>query len=244
MAILGGNPNVSFDPTKLTWLGSSSSADDDSFLLFARKDAKVKTMEDLRRPNGPKLLVGVTAKGATDTEAAKLLRDVLHLNVQMFPGYPGASDIFLAIDRGEVDARLLGLSAVNSTKPEWLRPDSGMHALVQIARTTRHPLFPKCSDGTRVGGRCQEPGSGGACRDAAPNPTTLRRAAGHPNDRLKALQAAFMETAKDPAYQADAKKLDLDVTPMDGEAVRAIVQRLVEIPVDVREQMRMLQNEM
>ena len=180
MAILGGNPNVTFDPTKLTWLGSSSSAADDSFLLYARKDAKVKTVEDLRRPNGPKLLVGVTAKGATDTEVAKLLRDVLHLNVQMFPGYPGASDIFLAIDRGEVDARLLGLSAVNSTKPEWLRPDSSMHVLVQIARTTRHPLFPECPDGTRVGGRCQEPGSGGACRDAAPNPTTLRRAAGHP----------------------------------------------------------------
>ena len=65
-----------------------------------------------------------------------------------------------------------------------------------------------------------------------------------PNDRVKALQAAFMETAKDPAYQADAKKLDLDVTPMDGEEVRGIVKRLVDIPVDIREQMRVLQNEM
>src|SRR4051794_32142873 len=217
MAILGGNPNVTFDPIKLTWIGSSSSADDDSFLLYARKDAKVKTIEDLKRANGPKLLVGVTAIGATDTEAAKLLRDVLHLNIQMFAGYPGASDIFLAIDRSEVDARLLGLSAVNSTKPEWLRPDSNMHALLQIARTTRHPLFPDAPTARELAGDAKTL----ALVELAEMPHQIPRPfAGPPdipNDRVKALQAAFMETAKDPAYQADAKKLDLDVTPMDGE---------------------------
>jgi tripartite-type tricarboxylate transporter receptor subunit TctC len=244
MAILGGNSNVSFDPTKLTWIGSSSSAADDSFLLYARKDAKVKTIEDLKRPNGPKLLVGVTAKGATDTEAAKLLRDVLKLNIQMFPGYPGASDIFLAIDRNEVDARLLGLSAVNSTKPEWLRPDSNMHVLLQIARTTRHPLFPDAPTARELAGDPKTL----ALVELAEMPHEIPRPfAGPPElpaDRLKALQAAFMETAKDPAYQADAKKLDLDVTPMHGEELRKIVQKLGAIPVDVRDRLRDLQNEM
>ena len=244
MAIVGGNPNVSFDPMKLTWLGSSSSADADSFLLFARKDAKVKTLEDLRRSNGQKLLVGVTAKGATDTEAAKLLRDVLHLNIQMFAGYPGASDIFLAIDRAEVDARLVGLSAVNSTKPEWLRPGSNMHVLLQMGRPTRHPLFPDVPTAREVAGDAKTL----ALVELAEMPHEIPRPyAGPPDipkDRAKALQAAFMQTGKDPAYREEAKKLDLDVTPMDGEEILAIIKRLVDIPVDVRERMRVLLNEM
>jgi tripartite-type tricarboxylate transporter receptor subunit TctC len=244
MAIVGGNPNVAFDPVKLTWIGSSSSAADDTFLLYARKDAKVKSIADLRKPNGPKLLVGVTAKGATDTEAAKLLRDVLHFNIQMFPGYPGASDIFLAIDRGEIDARLLGLSAITSTKPEWLKPDSNMQALVQIGRTTRHPQFQNVplarelanDDKTR------------ALVELGEMPHQIPRPFAGPPDvpteRVKALQTAFMAAVRDPGYQAESKKLDLDATPMDGDELLAIVKRLLDIPADVRDQMRIIQNEM
>jgi tripartite-type tricarboxylate transporter receptor subunit TctC len=244
MALVGGNPNVSFDPMKLTWLGSSSSADADSFLLYARKDAKVKTLDDLRRPNGPKLLVGVTAKGATDTEAAKLLRDVLHLDIQMFAGYPGANDIFLAIERGEVDARLVGLSAVASTKPEWLKPDSNMHVLLQMGRPTRFPTFPDVPTAREIATDAMSR----AMVELAEMPHEIPRPYAGPPEippaRAKALEAAFMQTANDPAYREEAKKLDLDVTPMDGEAILAIVKRLTDIPADIRDRMRVLQNAM
>ena len=142
MAILGTNPNVRFDPVKFTWLGSTSSFADDAFLLFARKDASVKTVEDAQRPGGPKLIVGVTADGATDKDVAVLFRDVLGFNLKIIPGYPGGNEISLAVDRGEVDARLTALSGTNSSRPAWFLPDSPMHVLVQFARTTRHPQFP------------------------------------------------------------------------------------------------------
>jgi tripartite-type tricarboxylate transporter receptor subunit TctC len=244
MAIVGGNPNVNFDPTKLTWLGSSSSADADSFLLFARKNAKVKTLNDLRQPGGDKLMVGVTAKGATDTEMAKVLRDVLRLDIQMFAGYPGASDIFLAIDRGEVDARLVGLSSVNSTKPEWLQPDGNMHVLLQMGRPNRHPMFPNVPTAREI---ATDPKTR-AVVELAEMPHEIPRPyagpPGIPEDRRKALQAAFIETAKDPAYRQEAKKLDLDVTPMTGDEILAILKRLADIPADVRDRMQKLQNEM
>jgi tripartite-type tricarboxylate transporter receptor subunit TctC len=244
MAIVGGNPNVNFDPMKLTWLGSSSSADADSFLLYARKDAKVKTLEDLRKPNGPKLMVGVTAKGATDTEAAKLLRDVLHLNVQMFAGYPGASDIFLAIDRHEVDARLAGLSAVISTKPEWLQPDSKMHVLLQMGRPTRHPQFPNVPIAREIAGDAKTLALVKLAEMPHEIPRPYAGPPGIPPDRLKALQTAFMETAKDPAYREEAKKLDIDVTPMTGDAIVDILKQLGDIPADIRDKMRAVQNAM
>jgi len=142
MAILGTNPNVRFDPAKFTWLGSASSFADDAFLLIARKDAAVKTVEDARRSGGPKLIVGVTADGATDKDVAVLFRDVLGFNLKIIAGYRGGNEISLALDRGEVDARLTALSGTNASRPAWFLPDSPMHVLVQFARTTRHPRFP------------------------------------------------------------------------------------------------------
>ncbi len=44
--------NVQYDPLKFTWLGSSSSGANDAYVLIARKDAKAKTIEDLRKPGG------------------------------------------------------------------------------------------------------------------------------------------------------------------------------------------------
>jgi tripartite-type tricarboxylate transporter receptor subunit TctC len=62
LAILGSNPNVQFDPRKFTWLGSSSSFADDAYLLFVRKDAAVKSVDDARKPGGPPLLLAGTAE--------------------------------------------------------------------------------------------------------------------------------------------------------------------------------------
>ena len=64
-----------------------------------------------------------------------------------------------------------------------------------------------------------------------------------PADRAKALREAFLATAKDPAYRAEAEKLTLDVTPMDGEAILAMIKRASEFAPDVQERMRALQNE-
>ena len=44
--VVGGNPNMQFDARKFTWLGSSSSFADDAYLIFVRKDAPVKSIED------------------------------------------------------------------------------------------------------------------------------------------------------------------------------------------------------
>lgn len=64
MALLGllkTGQNVQFDPVKFTWLGSSSSFANDAYVLLIRKDAKVKSVGDARKPGGPPILLGSTA---------------------------------------------------------------------------------------------------------------------------------------------------------------------------------------
>src|SRR5579871_380418 len=41
IALLGGDPNVHFDPRQFTWLGSTSSYANDAYVLMLRKDAPV-----------------------------------------------------------------------------------------------------------------------------------------------------------------------------------------------------------
>jgi hypothetical protein len=53
---------------------------------------------------------------------------------------------------------------------------------------------------------------------------------GIPADRSKALRSAFMAAMKDPGLIADAKKANLDLTPMSGEELAAMVAGLYATP--------------
>src|SRR5260370_40685432 len=111
LGIIGNKPNVRFDPRNLTWLGSSSSYANDAYLLFARKDAAVKSIEDARAPGGPPLVLGGTAEGATGNDISTVLRDALALNIRIIVGYPDSNALFLAAHRQENARPFVGLSA-------------------------------------------------------------------------------------------------------------------------------------
>jgi len=54
-----------------------------------------------------------------------------------------------------------------------------------------------------------------------------------PAERVQALRRAFDATMKDPAFVADAAKLQLQVDPMTGEEVQTLVAQLAETPPEV-----------
>jgi tripartite-type tricarboxylate transporter receptor subunit TctC len=56
-----------------------------------------------------------------------------------------------------------------------------------------------------------------------------------PSDRAKALQKAFMETMKDPKFRADAKKIDLEVSPISGDKIEKIVKSMYGAPKEIVE---------
>lgn len=243
MAVVKSNPNVQFDPTKFTWLGSSSNGLEDAFVLMTRKDAQAKSLDDVRRPGGPKLMIGVTGKGATDTEVAKLLRDVVRLNVQIFPGYPSGNDINLAVDRGEVDARPTTYSSLFSTKPDWLRPGSNMQVLVAMGRDSRMPQYPDVPLVRELVSDSKDKDLVELADMPFRAPWPWAAPPDVPEDRAKILQAAFIETSKDEAYRAEVAKLFLDVTPMTGDDILTMIKRASDFSPDVLERMRLLQNE-
>lgn len=238
MGVLGGNKNVQFDPRKFTWLGSPSSAQDDAYMLFVRKDAKVKSFNDLVRPGGPEVILGGTGEGATGNDVALLMREALGARIKLIAGYRDSNALFPAIERGELEGRFVGLSAVRSTQPQWLKPDGIVRPLLQFARTTRHPDYKDVPTAREL---AIDPNAR-ALIEAAEIPYMLSRPyvapPGVPADRARALQAAFMAATTDKEFLSDARRLNIDVSPVGAQDAARMLELLAQAPQELRDKLK------
>ncbi|HET7679300.1 MAG TPA: tripartite tricarboxylate transporter substrate-binding protein [Xanthobacteraceae bacterium] len=243
VAILGTNPGVQFDPRKFVWLGSSSDFSNDAYILLVRKDGPVQSIEDARRPDSQPITLGVTGEGSTGTDIPILLRDTLGFKFKLVSGYPDNGAIFLALERNEVNGRTVDLSSVTSLKPEWLKPDSNMRILVQLARATRHPMFPDVPTARELA----KDEKARTLIELAEQSYILSRPfaapPGVPEDRAKALQAAFMAVHKDPEYLADAAKIRVEVSPVNHEVVMQAINKIANAPPDLLDYLRKLHSD-
>lgn len=240
LAILGENKNAKFDPSNFTWLGSSASYANDVYLMWVRKDSAVKSIDDIRTPGGPTLVLAGTGEGSSGGDAPVILRDALGLNLKQIMGYPDSAGLYLAVERKEVDGRVIGLSAVRSTKPDWFKPDSPVHVILQFGRPDRHVDFPNVPVARELAPDAKSKG----ILEFAEIPNQLSRPyaapPGVPKDLTVALQKAFMDTHKDPDYLAEAKKLEIDVSPIDGAEVLRLIAQMKSAPPETLTYMRAL----
>ena len=241
IGLIGHNASAQFDPRKLTWLGSSSSFANDAYVLIVRPGAAVKSIAEARRPGGPPLVLAGTGEGARDSDVPKILLDALGINIKQVLGYPDTPSIFLAVERGEVDGRTFDYSSVKASKPQWLKPGSGFHILTQFARVTRHPELPEVPTAREL-----------ALNEAAraliefaetPLLTMARPFAappGVPEERGRALQAAFMATHRDAGFLAEAGKLGLEISPVGAEDVMHSIDAMAHASPDAFNYMKKL----
>jgi tripartite-type tricarboxylate transporter receptor subunit TctC len=226
------NQNVQFDPLKFTWLGSSASFADDAYLLMVHKDAPVKSIDDARKPGSPPILLGTTAEGASSDAIGVVLREMLGFNIKQIPGYTDGAALNLAFERGEIEARNVGLSSIRSTKPDWVKPGGIGNVLVVFGRATRHRDYPNAPTARELARSDKDRN----LIEILEVPYALSRPfaapPGIPEDRAKALQKAFMDTHKDPGYLEEAAKGNFDVSPIDGAEVLRLINQIAKTPED------------
>ena len=232
LGLLKSGQNIQFDPRKFTWLGSSSSLQNDAYVLILRRDAKVKTIEDARRAGGQPIILGSTAEGTSSDAMGVLLREWLGFNLKVIAGYTDSGVLFLAIERGEVDGRTVGLSSVRANKGEWLKPNGFARVMVVFGRATRFPEFPDAPTARELAKNTADRN----LIEILEMPYALSRPYAAPPEvppeRARALQQAFMAAHKDPAYLADAEKVGIEVSPIDGDAIRKLIEQIASTPAD------------
>ena len=241
LGLIGHNANVQFDPRKFNWLGSSSNFSDDAYVMIVRNDAPVQSIGEMRQHGGPVTVLGGTADGATGGDVPRILQEALGLNIKLVLGYRDSAAVFLAMERGEVSGRTTDLSAIQSTRPDWLKPGSGYHLLVQYARLTRHRDFPDVPTARELavtdGGRAlieftETPLLTMARPYAAPP--------GVPDDRVKALQTAFLATHHDPQFLDEAARLGIYVSPVSARDIARGIEQMSQASPELFDQLRKL----
>jgi tripartite-type tricarboxylate transporter receptor subunit TctC len=219
-------PGLSFDGRQFSWIGSMSG--DTSLCLTGGKSA-VKTFDDMLTV--PVVMGGQYAAADSDIYA-RLYDNVFGAKIKLVSGYPGTNDITLAMERGEVDG-ICGLSwgTIKVAHPEWIR-DHSVNLLVQAALKKD----PELSDVPLALDLIDDPEKKQILYiHFAPQAIGRPFAAppGIPADRKAALRKAFDETMKDPDLLAEAARERMDIGPMNGADIDALLGQLYAIPSDV-----------
>jgi tripartite-type tricarboxylate transporter receptor subunit TctC len=222
--LLGGQ-NVLLDPQKMGWIGSP---DKDTSVCAVRKDAKVKTMQDLRTTE---LAVGATGSGADTAIYPEFLTEFLGMKFKTIKGYPGSNEIVMAMERNEVQGICVAFQSLARTR---LYTDSELTILFQAGLEKDPGVPPQVPLATEL--------TAGSKEDTDALRLFLARTAlGRPfvappglaPVRLATLRRAFDATMKDAAFVAEAERLKLTVEPIAGDAIARILGEIYATPPEV-----------
>jgi tripartite-type tricarboxylate transporter receptor subunit TctC len=212
-----------YDAAKFNWIGS---ANDEVSVCVAWHTSGTKRFEDLKKKE---LVVGGTGATADTDQFPKILRGILGARLRVISGYPGGNDINLAMERGEVHGRCgWSWSSVVSTRPDWLK-EGKIHVLIQLAMS-KHEDLP---DVPLVTDLATTPEDRKMLRLVFARQVMGRpfvAPPGVPAERVTALRDAFLATLRDPDLLAEARKAQLEITPVSGQAVQALVEEAYDTP--------------
>jgi len=222
---LTGAAGARFDPLKISWIGTPTM---ETNVCVAMSKAKVQSFKDLL---ANELIIGNTGVGTGTYSYPKALNGLLGTKFKLVSGFPSSTDVFLAMERGEVDGVCESLDSVLGKKPDWIATKK-LNVLFQGGAAPNPQLkgVPFIVDLARNAEEKQAieflyAGQGIGRPFVAPPDM--------PADRLKMLRDAFMATMKDPDFIADVKKHKLDLEPEGGEHLAALIRKIYATPKPV-----------
>ena len=216
------DPGIQFDANKFIWIGNPIA---DNNTMAAWTASGVTSIDEAKKREFVVGANGITASA----QYPQAMNVLLGTKFKIITGYPGGTDINLAMQRGEVAIR--GQNSWSSWKSQhmdWIKAKQ-ITILVQIGLTKDKelPEVPLLMDlATAPDDR--------AALKLLSAPTAIGRpiftTPGVPQERVEALRAAFNATMKDPAFLATAAKANMDLNPVSGEELQRIVAELFATP--------------
>ena len=224
-----GAQGARYDVTKLTWIGRISSNVELSYVWHT---VPVQTVYDLEKRE-----TTFAGSGATSIIYPRLLNAMTKEKWKLIPGYITTAPAHLAMERGEVEGASSSLNTLRTATPDWLGRKM-VRIIIQYA-DERHPDLPDVPTPMEV---VSTPDDKAAMRFYT-NSGSLGRAIlappGLPPERVAELRAGFMAMTKDPAFLAEIEKAGLELAPMPGADVQAMIERASKVPPAVLERARL-----
>ncbi len=231
MEPLIGASNTQYDSRKFTWIGSVTN---EVSVCATSSGSKVKTWDDML--SIPFTVAG-EGSGSDPDIFATMIKNVFGAKLRLIPGYPGSSEMTLAIERGEVDGRCgWTWTSIRVQRPEWIT-EHRLNILVQLAsrRSAELADVPLLTEHATTERQRQ-------IVDVVLSRQTMGRPVvappGVPEDRKQALRRAFDATMTDPAYVAEAAGHGLEINPVGGADLDKLLADLYATPPEIIAEVR------
>lgn len=225
--LLGGK-GTQFEAQSFNWIGS---ANNEVSICASWHETGIESFDDLMTKE---LVVGGTGSGADTDTFPLLVKNLFGAKLKLISGYPGGNDILLAMERGEVGGRCgWSWSSVKSRRMDWIR-EGKVNVLLQMS-LAKHPDLPDVplimdlakTDEQRQILKLM------FARQVMGRPYVAPP--GVPGERVAALRKAFMDTMNDPEFLAEAEKAKLEITPVSGDELDALIKEIYAAPKEIAE---------
>ena len=218
-----GETKGNFEIDKFTWIGNM---DQTIGTCVVHRRSNIASFKDLFTR---KVVFGASGPSAVNSIHVRGFNALLGTRIQIVNGYPGSTDVLLAMSRGEVDGGCgFALSSLKtSRRQDW---ESGeIRAIIQTGFEKSNELndvphvydFAKTEDDKRVMHLLYGTHALGRPVSAPP---------GIPIERVKALRDAFNATMKDPLFLAEAGKQDMPIDPWTGDQTEQVITQFTSYP--------------
>lgn len=239
---LAGRSEVQHDWLKFSHVGSPEST---ARIFYIRTDTGYRALEDIRKAAEPPKC-GATGVGTATYYWPKLLADAFGFKVNVVPGYPGAADVNLAIEKGEMHCWGGTVQNYFGTEPSRTWAKNGF---VRVLAQGGQKRDPRLSDVPTIWELMDKHKTVEATRGLAKvllAPDDLGRALFAPPavaaDRMKVLREGFMKMMNDPDVATEARKRGFEPNPISGDELEGLVKGLVQPPEVIQRMKTFLQN--
>ena len=205
-----------FDVRQFGWVGTIATT---SEAMGVFKTTGVATIDDAKRSS---IVMGAVGPLGTASVYPKLANAFLGTKFRVIHGYPGGSEVFLAMDHGEVQGRVNQWSSWVSQRSNWLS-EGRINFLLQYG--------PSVLDGVPHFADLVRDPKARAIVDFVdliqPAGRSIYTTPGTPPARLAVLRNAFDETMRDPEFIARVQQQKLELAPRRGDALQADFDRAI-----------------
>jgi tripartite-type tricarboxylate transporter receptor subunit TctC len=238
---LVGMPGIKFDWPKFTFIGVANPT---SQLVYARADLPVKSWRDLRKVKEP-VFVGATTLAAVDSVILQVLRDDLGFNLRLIAGYPGGSDIDVAVERGELHARMMSVDPYMGREPFISWREKGFDQVLLQTGRERDPRLPKVATIWEIMDELRAPKE---TRELVETVLTgfdmhwiFIAPPGIPEDRVETLREAFMKALTHEKSVSEAvRMLGVPPNPRHGTEVAEMSRKVMQASPETVKRLKQL----
>jgi tripartite-type tricarboxylate transporter receptor subunit TctC len=229
-----GSTALQFEARKFFWLGSPQQ-ETGLFIISTKKG--LRTLDDVKTRE---VTVSSTSRNAPTSVYPRMLNALYGTRIKPIEGYPGSPEALIAFERGEVEVYVSGGTSAPTLARMVAQVEAGAAKVFVQMGMKRNPRFADVPTAIDL---MTDPDHKRMFEIVFTDQVMGRpfvMAPGVPAERVAALRAAFDATMKDETFLAEAAKQRMEIDPVSGTDINALLERVYSAPPAVIERIREL----